>query len=158
VVKVKVGVVAGARAVRLYFFNNMYLSSIQNGIQAGHVAVELMKKYGRESKEWGDRIEAVHDWAENHKTFIVLNGGGTPTMHEIKAHLESPENPYPFAFFNEPDADGLLSSVCILLPERMYDELSSIIGSDKFDERAIGRYSSWEIKFLELKSKCRMAS
>lgn len=120
--------------MRLYFFNNMYLGGIQAGIQAGHAAVELMLKYGDEP--------AVKDWAENHKTFIILNGGDSDNLHAIYNEImELPE--YYYAAFREPGVNNSLTSIALLVPESVYEAASvmrSIPGSELWntsDERAI---------------------
>ncbi len=53
--------------MRGYFLTNMYLSSIQHGIQAAHCLQEINNNFP------GNEI--LTDWAENHKTMYVLNGG-----------------------------------------------------------------------------------
>lgn len=47
----------------------MYMASIQQGIQTGHMAVDLVRKYckGKISLEY----DLASEWADNHKTFIV---------------------------------------------------------------------------------------
>lgn len=150
--------------MRAYFFVNHYMSGIHAGIQSGHAAVELMQKYYCEdSPEGSIKKSMVLDWAQTHKTFIVLNGGMSAAIHEMRAHLEKLENPYPWSFFIEPDADGLLSALVIILPEEMYgDEANStvkaILNPDVPTPTSVIRFSQWELDFLLLKSKARFAS
>ena len=112
--------------MRAYFFGNMYLSSIQQGIQAGHVISELFCKYpyrdsGRLSKD-GHAGEKLRDWANYHKTMILLNGGYLETMEDLWTFLDKPENPYPFEKFHEglDSLGGVLTSIGIVLPEKIY--------------------------------------
>lgn len=100
---------------RLYFFTNFYISSIQKGIQAGHCAVELMNGAFR------DHL-ITREWATNHKTFIVLNGGAQPDLEHTYEVLSRNVVSYPFAQFKE-DA-GLnyaLTCVGIIVPEHIYE-------------------------------------
>jgi hypothetical protein len=154
--------------MRAYFFNNMYLSSIQNGIQAGHAAVELMMKYTVDPMHENGKEQAgmVLDWAEQHKTFVVLNGGGTPTMHELRSHLESPFNELPWAQFIEPDLDGALTSLVILLPERLYGDFAQMLTKSTLEAERNNRippdfskfdFTEWEMKFLLMKARCHLA-
>jgi hypothetical protein len=73
--------------LRFYTFVNFYLSQIQQGIQTGHAAVDLVRAYedpDREMQifatEWYERSAMVGEWADNWKTFIVLNGGDDDTI------------------------------------------------------------------------------
>lgn len=115
---------------RAYFVNNMYLSSIQNGIQAGHVIHELFRKYMNNSsydKVVPSREEQLYDWADNHKTMIVLNGGMTEHMVDFLALVE--KTTLPHATFFEPGIGNALTSIGIIVPERMYkyDEVIDIL-------------------------------
>ena len=110
--------------MRAYFFGNMYLSSIQQGIQAAHVVGELIVKYTPipariRSKQWGPLME----WASDHKTMVLLNAGYSEEIRNLVHFFETEDNPYPWHFFKEgKDAlDGALTCVGIILPERIYE-------------------------------------
>lgn len=105
--------------MRAYFFGNMYLSSIQQGIQSAHVLGEMFIKYTQPDDM---ETEILYEWAKDHKTMILLNGGYSEAIRDLYQFLESAENPYPFAKFHEGiDAlDGALTSVGIILPEKIY--------------------------------------
>lgn len=114
--------------MRAYYFTNMYLSSIQQGIQPLHVTSRLFTKYMEMNDDcaWIDNpmLRQIYDWATNHETVICLNGGYTESIRELMNNFFNvPENPYPWAFFNEgKDAlDGALTSIGIILPERIYE-------------------------------------
>lgn len=101
--------------LRAYFFGNMYLSSIQQGIQAAHVVAEMFVKY-----------HGIHpmllDWATIHKTMILLNGGYSNELHRLHGVFASNENPFPYAAFYESEAalDGAITSLGIILPEYIW--------------------------------------
>ena len=114
--------------MRAYFFGNMYLSQIQQGIQAAHVLAEMWVK-------WGDPVFTQYtdlkEWAENHKTMILLNAGYSSEIESLVEYFNR-QNPYPWASFNEdPRALGLgyddigqkgaLTCAGIILPERIYE-------------------------------------
>lgn len=104
--------------MRCYHFSNMYLSSIQQGIQSAHAQMELFIKYKNKTPE----KDILFDWAENHKTMIVLNGGYLSTMVEAVHFFNTPKNPYPFStFYESEDAlGGILTNIAIILPEKIY--------------------------------------
>lgn len=109
--------------MRAYFFGNMYLSSIQQGIQTAHVTAEMFCKYP--NTEWtasGSPNQHLHSWANDHKTMILLNGGYLETMEDLWRFFDKDENPYPYAKFHEglDSLGGVLTSVGIVLPEKIY--------------------------------------
>lgn len=119
--------------MRAYYFGNMYLSSIQQGIQAAHVTHELFLKHTVHSKFTSDNIgekqrDTLYDWARNHKTMILLNGGYSDNLRELMIRFSSPENPYPWTFFNEGEdsLDGALTCVGIILPEKIYEAAKAL--------------------------------
>jgi hypothetical protein len=107
----------------------MYLSPIQKGIQSAHLTHDLFVKY----KDYAD-VEmktTLFDWAENHKTMIVLNGGYSSTLEDLHLSLCDSRNPYPFTHFKESDEalGGALTCVGIVLPEKIY-ETAALIRKD----------------------------
>jgi hypothetical protein len=113
---------------RMYGLVPYNLSPIQQGIQFGHAVVEyMMDNY--------DCLNAgcVHDcniWAEDDKTFIILNGGTTNskiddegfsigTLNQQHAWLVN--NDVPHATFHEPDLNDALTAVVFLADERVWD-------------------------------------
>lgn len=115
--------------MRAYFFGNMYLSSIQQGIQAAHAVADMFVKYP--DVEWeakGSPNQHLHDWAANHKVMILLNGGYSETIRTLVDKFSDPENPYPWAPFHEGEdaLDGALTTVGIILPPKIYDGASYI--------------------------------
>ncbi len=131
--------------MRAYFFGNMYLSSIQQGIQAQHCTVELYNNYAPQVGESGydtinpDRYEILVDWATKHKTSILLNAGYSSTLRNIYKELSDFDNPYPFAKFHESEEalDNALTCVCIVIPAAIYETASEV--RNAFRERGAKR-------------------
>ena len=109
--------------MRFYSFSNMYLSSIQTGIQSGHVIAEMAVKYQPPGEGFTQQGRMFYDWAENHKVMILLNGGYGENLHDLYAFIDQNEHLYPYAKFNESHEalDGALTSVGIVLPEGIYN-------------------------------------
>ena len=151
--------------MRAYFFGNMYLSSIQQGIQAQHCTAELFLKYSLYGKLTGDFIGekqrvSLYEWADNHKTSILLNGGDCAGLSEIFLLLDSPDNPYPWAIFVESN-DALrnaLTCVGIILPERIYEAAGEM--RQNRNNPQYGRdllISDWEYDLCLQLNSCGMA-
>lgn len=106
--------------MRAYFFGNMYLSSIQQGIQAAHVVHELFISYPQNEMLW--------EWANTHKTMVLLNGGFSSNLRTILSTLRQQRTEYPYAAFQEEDdaLDGALTCVGVILPEKFYMTASDI--------------------------------
>jgi hypothetical protein len=105
---------------RLYIFVPYNISPIQQGIQAGHAALEYGVIYGK-TKE-------AKSFIENDKTWVILNGGTTRdssfyvqggTLNEIEIQLR--EYLVNYASFREPDLNNALTAVCFLADERVWD-------------------------------------
>lgn len=121
--------------MRCYHFCNFYLASIHAGIQSAHAQHELATKYlgdGFDAEhglladnEWthAANIDKYLEWAKNHKTMILLNGGMQGDLIKIEDLLASDSNRFPYASFREDDyaLNGALTNVCIVLPYQMYE-------------------------------------
>jgi hypothetical protein len=107
--------------MRAYFFGNMYLSSIQQGIQAAHVVAEMYTKYV--SPDGCQEYFILEHWAREHKTMVLLNAGYGQEIHSLVEFFSSKDNPLPWAKFHEGvDAlDGAITCVGIILPEEFYE-------------------------------------
>ena len=103
--------------LRFYSFTDWMFRSIQQGIQPGHAAVELFVKYCYPTDEV-EQMHMLYEWAQNHKTFVCLNGGNYESILGIHEFLETPENPFPFSPFYEDEASaaGRMTSVGIVSP------------------------------------------
>jgi hypothetical protein len=107
--------------MRFYSFVNYYLSGLQRGVQSFHAGHDMSVEY--EAGTVQDNY--YREWAKNHKTVIVLNGGNAASLqnlfeffHELKAMgLE-----FPFVKFHEDEQslNGALTSVGIVLTEDIY--------------------------------------
>jgi hypothetical protein len=132
--------------MRGYFFTNMYLSAIQKGIQTAHCATAL---FGNAFKHTADERtgsqEILVEYANEHMTKIVLDGGNSKMLqevhdrlvaiaqstyyHEIKSAVKNEKlfdlwlhDWYPFAKFHEDEQslNGALTCVGLVLPESIY--------------------------------------
>ncbi len=103
------------------------ISPIQQAIQYGHAVVE----YGQMVKN--NSPEEYDDWADNWKTFIILNGGfsnhsvnryGTEEfVGSMETHLATlEENGIRLATFFEPDLNDLLSAIVFIVDERVFNK------------------------------------
>ena len=107
---------------RMYFLVPYNISPIQQAIQAGHAALEYARKYG-------DDPEFI-DFVDNHKTWIILNGGTTNQIRDLDGIPlgtmdqycdQLLENKIQFSYFNEPDLNGALSALCLIVDERVFN-------------------------------------
>lgn len=127
---------------RMYGLVPYNISEIQKGIQYGHAVVEygqgikeIERKYkDGDSKFYEQTMKLVDDynnWADNWKTFIIMNGGTsnhTKNRYQVgefsgtmEGHLkELSDNGIHFATFYEPDLNDMLSSIVFLVDERVF--------------------------------------
>lgn len=105
--------------MRAYFFGNMYLSSIQQGIQAAHTLGELFLRFPERECDGG---QCLWEWANQHKTMVLLNAGYSEEIRDLTNFFNDCRNPYPWAKFCESSEalDGALTNVGIILPEEIY--------------------------------------
>lgn len=105
---------------RLYAFVNYYLSSIQQGIQTGHAAVDMVRKYAADLPHSPNQ-KMMAEWADNHKTFITLNGGNSGSLRMIKQVVSA--SAYPWVTFSEDEESlgGIMTTVAVIVPENIYD-------------------------------------
>lgn len=125
--------------MRFYSIGNMYLSSIQQGIQAFHCLGEMTIKYDAPELAVDSKF---YDWLDNHKTLICLNGGNNERLNDFYTFLNSSTyNPYPYTKFHEDDASmgGMLTCVGIVVPEQIYN-----INID--DSTTYQHLTSWQIE------------
>jgi hypothetical protein len=128
--------------MRLYTFTNFYLSDIQKGIQTAHIVGE-MGCFG--NNIWLPRTY-FDNWAKNHKTIIVLNGGNQKSLKQIKDTLNTmtdTHNNFDFGsdnfitmelmnssittFCEDDDSlGGAMTAVGILVPEIVYNQAADL--------------------------------
>lgn len=118
--------------MRAYFFGNMYLSSIQQGIQAAHATAEMFVKYDNTGSP---EYSILDTWARDHKTMVLLNGGFAQELHNLVAFFGQKDNPFPWAFFRESleALDSALTTVGIVLPEEIYNASKALREGPKGD-------------------------
>jgi len=136
--------------LRMYGLTPYQLSGIQIGIQFGHAVVE----YGQKMKYIGEHNQSLNtqynDWADNWKTFIILNGGISNhsqnrysdedyvgTMEQNLKTLE--DNGVEVGNFYEPDLNDMLSGIVFIVDERVfnkkdYPDFSDWLMSSKYAE------------------------
>lgn len=111
--------------MRFYALGNMYLSSIQQGIQAGHALGEIVAKYEYSAAKKVEQ-NIVKDFLTNHKTWVLLNGGTWEEITEFAVFLNSATSlkyPIPYSSFHE-DAKslaGIVTCVGLILPKEYYE-------------------------------------
>lgn len=145
--------------MRAYYWGNMYLSSIQQGIQSLHCTCEMFIKYPNElAHEDMRKYDDLMEWANDHKTVIVLNAGEMVALMKVRSLMDNEANPYAWAWWAESgdSLNGALTSVGIILPERVY------IGAREmkkywrnWDNRR--KLTEWEIEVCELINSTYMA-
>lgn len=118
--------------LRMYGFVPYNISEIQKGIQFGHGVVEFCQKL-RSNKEWISELVKYDNWANNWKTFIILNGGTSNhtsnkysceysqgTMEKNLKYLN--EIGVVTGEFYEPDLNDMLSSIVFIVDERVFNK------------------------------------
>jgi hypothetical protein len=120
--------------LRMYGLVPYNISPIQQAIQFGHAVVE----YGQKMKYLGEHNQSLNtqynDWADNWKTFIILNGGTSnhsinryhstdePFVGSMESNLITLEqNNVEVATFYEPDLNDMLSAIVFVVDERVFN-------------------------------------
>ena len=137
--------------LRMYGLTPYNISPIQQGIQFGHAVVE----YGQKMKYLGEHNQSLNiqynDWADNWKTFIILNGG--TSNHSVNRYSDNEEffgsmennlklledNGVEVGTFYEPDLNDMLSGIVFIVDERIfnkkdYPDFSDWLMSSKYSE------------------------
>jgi hypothetical protein len=110
--------------LRMYGLVPYNISPIQQAIQYGHAVVEYGQKFKNDT--------TYNDWADNYKTFIILNGGttnhrtsledglpfGSLNQHLLTLH----ENGIDLATFQEPDLGDQLTAIVFIVDERVFNK------------------------------------
>ena len=107
--------------MKLYCFHNWYLGGNQPGIQSLHSAARLFVKY-QPTLEEDPMVEMLYDWATNHETAVILNGGDRHNLNRIY-ELISGINKYPFAAFVEDGVCDSISNISLVLPTELCEEV-----------------------------------
>lgn len=107
---------------RMYGFVPYNLSPIQQGIQFGHAVVD----YGRTVEGLKPHDDIYKKWADNDKTFIILDGGTTNNNPERLGSLNQRmntlrDNDVLLQEFHEPDLGDQLTAFVFLVDERVFN-------------------------------------
>ena len=137
--------------LRMYGLVPYNISPIQQAIQFGHAVVE----YGQKMKYLGEHNQSLNiqynDWADNWKTFIILNGG--TSNHSVNRYSDTEDffgsmennlklledNGVEVGTFYEPDLNDMLSGIVFIVDERIfnkkdYPDFSDWLMSSKYAE------------------------
>lgn len=135
----------------------MYLSPIQQGIQTAHAVHDMFVKYGSgmfQSDIRGVSYGLLTDWAESHKTIIVLNGGNSLILEQSYDRIAKAADKvgFPYVKFHEDDQslNGALTCVGVVLPESVY----TLNVEEAINDPVVSRE---EIQLRELLSEFRLA-
>jgi hypothetical protein len=125
--------------MKAYFFTHSYLSSIQKGIQAAHCLAEMalgcVSYTGYTEHPNKKLLGGFKEWAEDHKTIIILNGGNCAALWDIWHTLCKMQydlhTEYPQDHFYEDGAtlNQAITSVGIIIPEDAPQELLDYIAT-----------------------------
>lgn len=133
--------------LRGYFFGNMYLSAIQQGIQAKHCGDEMTVKYLDPNEHIDPAGHMLFEYLRDYKTVILLNAGYSDELHDINKFFGSPQNPYPYASFSESKEalDGAMTCAGIILPAKIFTaaEMIRLKALDPNDIRHQGDVCIW---------------
>ena len=105
--------------LRMYGLVPYNISPIQQGIQFGHAVVDYGLQHGM--------TEQYLDWAQNWKTFIILNGGTTNDnpkwLGTLNQHAQTlGEMNIPTSCFHEPDLGDQLTAIVFIVDERVFNK------------------------------------
>ncbi len=136
--------------LRMYGLVPYNMSPIQQGIQFGHAVVD----YGQTVKGLVPFEKEYNEWANNWKTFIILNGGTTNTnpdrLGTLNQHVETLKNAGIMCqTFYEPDLGDQLTAVVFIVDERVFNkekypdfDSESMFHTDNISEFYIN-YEKW---------------
>lgn len=110
--------------LRAYYFGNLYMSSIQQGIQSLHTTAEMFIKYRQTFLN--SQAEYLLEWATDHKSVILKQAGYSSDLEVIRQFFYADENPYPWAYFREEGVADALTCVGIILPEKVYGTADTV--------------------------------
>jgi hypothetical protein len=126
--------------LRLYSWVNFYLSSIQQGIQTGHMSDEMTCRYCLIDQYKDPAAKLWINWISTHKTYIILNGGDSQSIYDLYSNIAGicSRLNLPYSKFNEPGCNNMMTCVGAVIPARYFaaeydttnrDVYLSIIGS-----------------------------
>ena len=115
--------------LRMYGLVIYQLTGIQTGIQFQHAVTEYQRYLGTTTDDLGCRLEIGNRyglWADKWKTSILLNGGTTNDSEQYvgskqKYLAELRDNGVHVQTFREPDLGNVLTAMCFIVDERVFD-------------------------------------
>lgn len=144
--------------MRFYGFGNYYLSSLQQGLQAAHVVGDLSVN-SISNGSVNQKGKLYFDWAANHKTMVLLNGGNSETLLSIFnkfKDFESKGMHLPFAAFHEDTQSlgGALTYVGIILEEKYYTASSQLRSENDvlgfvMEKLYSEKWKYWELELIK---------
>ena len=109
--------------LRLYTFVHAYMSPIQHGIQTAHIVGDLLTMSAHTPRQ-RTQHQIAYDWATDHKTIIVLNGGNSQSLLNILDVLSTMSNALSLpcvSFYEDGVSMELMrTAVGIVVPESIY--------------------------------------
>jgi len=133
--------------MRAYFFTNTWLSGLQKGLQSAHVVADLSQKMlGHPAQD--DFIE----WVDNHKTIIILEGGAHGDLLEIVEFFKQEPDRYPWTSFCEDEysLNGAMTSVGIVLPEKIYEWAKGLREGEYERHEAEHKFDEFDLVLIDL--------
>lgn len=139
--------------MRYYGFGNYYLSSLQQGLQAAHGVGDILTEFEYDTHEF----KIAREWAKNHKTMILLNGGNSEMLQSLYAFFEKLKEQgmnLPFIKFHEDEMslNNALTHVGIVIPEKYYNLCGKIE-----DRETYSFLKDWEINLINKLTEYRLA-
>jgi hypothetical protein len=152
----------GKLELRMYGLVPYNISPIQQAIQFGHAVVEygqLVKKFPSIPPMRSNTLEVYNDWADNWKTFIILNGGTSNHTQNryndveyvgtMESNLKSlQDNGIDLATFYEPDLNDMLSAIVFIVDERVFNKKDYPDFEEWFIEKYGEEYGTTKARFL----------
>ena len=99
------------KGYKMYSIVLRHLDGQNKGVQTTHGVCEYIRKH------WDD--EDLQQWLNTDKTLVMLSGGTTFDMHNIKKFFT--ENGIKFETFEEEDLGELTTSICLIADEKVWD-------------------------------------
>lgn len=143
--------------MRFYGFGNYYLSSLQQGLQSAHVVGDLAAA-SVENGKVTEKGKIFFEWAGNHKTMVLLNGGNAASLEAIFqkfSFFEKNGMHLPFAKFHEDEQSlgGALTYVGVVVQEKYYNAAAELrrcadpldFVNQKIDNEG---WQQWEVEFI----------
>ena len=124
---------------RFYGFGNYYLSSLQQGLQSAHCIADMFVKYNKKKA----KKEIIYDWAENHKTMVLLNGGNSLVLEQTHQFLEELKTvgmnlPYQLFYEDEQSLNSALTYVGVIVPSEIYELAATLrINTSKVEKKKV---------------------